>query len=129
MKGHAPLYPAYTTPAAERTLAYFTPKEGIVTEHNKRLAIPSDLSTFRDILWTNNLLLYVDTIASFSLLPEIIYDYPHSEVSCTSKGETIGIRLKGEKNTSRWIVDAARWGYCVNPDLLSVLRHLFNYCA
>lgn len=127
-KGHAPQYPPYYTKAPERVLAYYTPGEGIVTEHNKRFVMPTDLSTLRDILWTENLLLFVDSIPGFPLLPELIYDYPKTEVLATTKGEAIGIRLTGEKNTSRWIVSATRWGYSASTPLLALLRVLYAYC-
>lgn len=103
------LYPAYIErKIKDRTLAFFdnymlTTEQGFV--HND----VDNYDKFVDILFTHNLLTFSFSPASFPWLDVVIAS--GNKPPADKKGRVRGIKIKGARNTTRWVADSHIWGY------------------
>ncbi len=123
------LWPRYIEKKwVDRTLAFFS-NVGNVTSITTEDGTTTPFLPFTDMIiscFDNNLLLFVDDFASFPWIDECLKRGAY--VPCTELGKPIAIRLKGPRNTTRWIVNAAAWGCTdLNVAWLKELREVYAY--
>ncbi len=123
--GGAPiLYPAYIEEQfRERNLAYYA-DNSITTEQGIVYTIP-DFSTLLTTIFEHNLLTFMLQLPTFPYIEQVI-QYG-GKVLCSEDGKPLGIRIKGGKNTARWIVSASGWG-CdrLSVEWLQLLRQVYQ---
>lgn len=102
------LYPKYIEKEFKsRTLAFY--EDGCILLENQDIHRIFDFSTLLCTTFEQQLLTFTRSIATFPYLKEVIA--AGFKPFCSEDGTTLGIRLKGAKNTSRWIANASAWGF------------------
>lgn len=101
------LFPKYIEREFKSRTLGFLHEKIIMTEYQHVYEIP-DFQTMLGIVFNHNLLTFTGNIPTFPYLSEVIAmgDKPF----CSEDGTPLGIRLKGSRNTSRWVASAKAWG-------------------
>lgn len=103
------LFPAFIEKEfKDRNLGFLSHGNQIMTERGESFVIDS-FSTLLLTCFNHDLLVFTDELATFPWLGQVIAmgDKPF----CSEQGDVLGIRLRGAKNTSRWIASATAWGH------------------
>lgn len=107
-----------------RTLAFF--RDDTLTLEDGRVFHVSDWDTYYSLVFTENLLTFCSKIAQFPYLAELV---SLGSVLCHQHGKPIAARLKGARNTTRWLVESSGWDYVtVGPQMLAELRETYQHC-
>lgn len=101
------LWPRYIEKKwASRLLAAYALPGTLVSEDGQKH--PCDgFTDFIITLFDKNMLTFVDDLATFPYLQECLARGAY--IPCTEMGKPIAIRMKGPRNTTRWIVNASAW--------------------
>lgn len=102
------LFPAYIEKEWKSRVLALYDGHSIITETGEAYVI-HNFSTLLITVFEHNLLTFMLNLPTFPYLEQVIA-MPGSNCCCTEQGKPVGIRLKGAKNTARWIVNAGAWG-------------------
>ena len=132
-EGHVALYPRYIGAVKTRVLAYYEAEtDELITEEEEHLPLPETFSSFVELLFTKNLLVFVGKLLCFPYLSDAI-DHPRHTVyvsppAGSRHGQPISCRLKNNHRETRWIVESdSAWCLPCDPELLTILRDTFTH--
>lgn len=121
------LFPPYIGKKICRGLAALFP-DFLLLESGERLGF-TDEEELVSLLFSENLLTLVESVAD---LPDALIELAieHGVVYCTKEGKPRSLKIKGPKNTTRWLIDLSAWGEeaTLSLDFLKQLRKLFDLC-
>ena len=102
------LYPKYIEKEFKtRVLAFYD--ADVITLENQDIHKIFDFSTLLCTTFEHQLLTFTRSIPTFPYLEQVIA--AGFKPFCSEEGTPLGIRLKGARNTSRWIASATAWGF------------------
>lgn len=119
------LWPRYIEKSfTERTLAYVD-GNSLVVESGLVLVFAT-FTEFVSLIFQHNLLTFVKSLASFAFLSELV---KFAKVFCQKTGVPIAARMRGKKNSTRWLVQLTSWDYpAPTPEVLVELRATYEHC-
>lgn len=135
------LYPAYIERQfKQRILAFFDNRDSLITEQGTIHNNVDNYDKFVDMIFSHNLLTFSLSLPDFPWLDAVVGS--GNKPPASSKGEIRGIKIKGARNTTRWVACSSSWGYDgwreVQPDQwepypplewLRLMREVFDYAG
>jgi hypothetical protein len=111
-----------------RVLSYYDPVGYCFYQEDKSMIELEDtFNGFLSTIFDYNLLVFCDDIMQFPYVGNII-NYPKALVFGNKKGNALCAKIKGLRNTTRWIVQASSWSSVCSLEFLKDLRDTFDHC-
>jgi hypothetical protein len=133
--GHVPMWPLFIERKfINRTLAYYdSERVELVLENGDRYFVEAPYPRFVQQMFDLNLLLFLNNILDFPHIDVMVEDKKTS-VMCSFKeasgtAKPLAARIKGSRNSTRWISQCDSWGGSgAGPELLTHLRETYEHC-